>query len=129
MDRPALGLLVLRLTAGLALALNHGLGKLPPSDGFIQGVAGMGLPLPLLFAWAAALSESLGGLLLAAGLATRPAAAAILGTMTTAVLVAHAGDPIAKREPALLFGAVALLFLLTGPGRYALDTLLAKRRG
>lgn len=129
MDRPALGLLVLRLTAGLALALNHGLGKLPPSDGFIQGVAGMGLPLPLLFAWAAALSESLGGLLLAAGLATRPAAAAILGTMTTAALVAHAGDPIAKREPALLFGAVALLFLLTGPGRYALDTLLAKRRG
>ena len=129
MDRPALGLLLLRLTAGLALALNHGLGKLPPSDGFIQGVAGMGLPLPLLFAWAAALSESLGGLLLAAGLATRPAAAAILGTMTTAALVAHAGDPIAKREPALLFGAIALLFLLNGPGRYALDTLLAKRRG
>jgi putative oxidoreductase len=129
MDRPALGLLVLRLTAGLALALNHGLGKLPPSDGFIQGVGSMGFPLPLLFAWAAALSESLGGLLLAAGLFARPAAAAILGTMTTAVLIAHAGDPLAKREPALIYAAIALLVLLAGPGRYALDTLLAKRRG
>jgi len=129
MDRQALGLLVLRLTAGLALALNHGLGKLPPSDGFIQGVGSMGFPLPLLFAWAAALSESLGGLLLAAGLFARPAAAAILGTMTTAVLIAHAGDPLAKREPALIYAAIALLVLLAGPGRYALDTLLAKRRG
>jgi putative oxidoreductase len=129
MDRQALGLLVLRLTAGLALALNHGLGKLPPSDGFIQGVGSMGFPLPLLFAWAAALSESLGGLLLAAGLFARPAAAAILGTMTTAILIAHAGDPLAKREPALIYAAIALLVLLAGPGRYALDTLLAKRRG
>ena len=54
------GLLILRVFAGLSLALAHGLGKLPPSDRFIAGAAEMGFPLPALFAWAAALPESLG---------------------------------------------------------------------
>ena len=84
-SRPTdLGLLVLRLGIGLTLALAHGLGKLPPSDGFIEGTAAMGFPLPVLFAWAAALSEFLGGLLLAVGLATRPAAVFVSVTMAVA---------------------------------------------
>ena len=51
------GLLGLRLFAGLALAFAHGRGKLPPSERFIAGAGDLGFPVPIVFAWAAALSE------------------------------------------------------------------------
>lgn len=120
-DRPALGLLILRVVAGLSLSLAHGMGKLPVSDKFIEGVGGMGFPVPVVFAWAAALSESVGGILLALGWFTRPAAAMIVATMTTAVVLRHAGDPFGNRELPLLFGTIALMFLLVGAGKYSLD--------
>src|SRR4029453_9502804 len=69
-----LGLLFLRLVAGISLATAHGLGKLPPSEGFIKGVGERGFPAPVIFSWGAALSEALGGSLVALGLFTRPAA-------------------------------------------------------
>ena len=122
------GLLVVRLFAGLALAFGHGLGKLPPSPGFVEGVGAMGFPLPGLFAWAAAVAEFAGGLLLAAGLLTRPASLLIFFTMATAAFIRHAPDPFSGKEKALLFLFVALLFLLAGAGRYSLDALLARRR-
>lgn len=122
------GLLVVRLFAGFALAFGHGLGKLPPSPGFVEGVGAMGFPLPGLFAWAAAFAEFAGGLLLAAGLLTRPASLLILFTMATAAFIRHAPDPFSGKEKALLFLFVALLFLLAGAGRYSLDALLARRR-
>jgi putative oxidoreductase len=127
--RPALdvGLLVLRVVAGLALALAHGLGKLPPSDGFVERIGGMGLPAPGLFAWLSAAAEFGGGLLLTIGLLTRPAAFLILGDMVVIALLAHAGDPFSAREKAVLFGAIAFLFLLAGAGRYSLDALLRRR--
>ncbi|MBU6365102.1 MAG: DoxX family protein, partial [Gemmatimonadetes bacterium] len=99
----------------------HGMGKLPVSDKFVEGVGSMGFPVPVVFAWAAALSESVGGILLALGWFTRPAAAMIVATMTTAVVLRHAGDPFGNRELPLLFGTVALMFLLAGPGKYSVD--------
>jgi putative oxidoreductase len=119
-----LGLLILRVFAGLALALAHGLGKVPPSDRFIVGVAEMGLPFPGLFAVLAATAEFGGGLLLALGLLTRPAAFLVAGNMLIVSVLAHAGDPFGVREKPILFGAVALLFLLAGAGRYSLDAML-----
>jgi putative oxidoreductase len=87
----------------------------------------MGFPLPALFAWAAALSESLGGLLLAVGLLTRPAAFFILVTMFVAAFIRQAGDPFLERELALLYGAVAIQFLLVGSGRFGLDAFFRSR--
>jgi putative oxidoreductase len=124
-----LGLLVLRLFAGLSLALAHGLGKIPPSDRFIMGVAEMGLPFPGLFAVLSAVAEFGCGLLLALGLLTRPAAFLVAGNMLIVSLLAHAGDPFGIREKPILFGMVALLFLLAGAGRYSLDALLRGRGG
>src|SRR5687767_2865037 len=75
-----LGLLIPRLTFGVLMALGHGLGKIYADDKFglpdrfVEGVEKMNFPAPTAFAWAAALTEFLGGLLLAAGLLTRPAA-------------------------------------------------------
>lgn len=117
----ALGLLVLRVTFGLSLALAHGLPKLLAPARFIGGLAKRDFPLPEVFGWAAIGAELVGGLLLAIGLLTKPAAALVLITMAVAVLDAHAGDPFREKELAIAYGAVALALLLTGPGRWALD--------
>jgi putative oxidoreductase len=123
-----IGLTILRVSAGLMMAFGHGMGKIPPSDGFVQGVGELGFPQPLLFAWAAGASEFFGGLLLAAGLLTRPAAFFIAFTMTVAAFMRHAGDPMFGRTPskemALLYLAVAVAFLLTGSGRFSVDRVL-----
>ncbi len=121
------GLLLLRVFVGLGLALAHGLGKLPPSERFLAGVAEMGFPFPVLFGWAAGLAEFGGGLLLAVGLLTRPAALFVGVTMVVAAFIRQAGSPFGERELALLYLAPALLFLLAGGGRYALDAVLRKR--
>jgi putative oxidoreductase len=65
------GLLVLRVFTGLALALAHGWNKVPPSERFVARVGEMGLPAPELFAWLSAAAEFGGGLLLALGLSRR----------------------------------------------------------
>ena len=123
-----IGLAILRISAGLMLAFGHGVGKLPPSDHFVDIVASLGFPIPLVFAWAATASEFLGGLLLAAGLFTRPAALSILITMTVAAFLRQANDPFPAKEKAILYGLVALAFLLFGAGKFGVDALLKKKR-
>lgn len=66
------------------------------------------------------------GLLLAAGLLTRPVAGFIAVNRLVALIFAHAGDPFGGRELPMLFGFVALLFALTGGGRYAVDALIRR---
>ncbi len=88
------GLLVLRVFSGLGIAFGHGLGKLPPSDRFIAGTAELGFPMPFVFAWVAALSEFLGGIFIALGIFTRPAAFMVLMTMLVAVFRRHINDPL-----------------------------------
>lgn len=122
-------LLLLRLFAGFAIAYFHGLGKVPPSPGFIEGVASMGFPLPMVFAWAAGFAELVGGLLLMIGLLTRPAALSLLFTMGVAFFVRHAADPFLEKEKAYVYGAIFLFLLLVGAGRFSLDHLLGHRAG
>jgi putative oxidoreductase len=117
---------VARATVGLMLALTHGYGKIPPAPGFIAGLGSLGFPQPTLFAWLAGLAEFLGGLFLAAGLLTRPAAFFIGFTMAVAVLGQHGEDPFGKGEMALLYLCFALTFLALGGGRFSLDRLFRK---
>jgi putative oxidoreductase len=121
------GLLLLRLFAGLALAFAHGMNKLPPSEGFVGAIRGFGFPAPELFGWLSGLAEFGGGILLAAGLFTRPVATFVVINMVVAVVFGHAGDPFARRELALLFGFVGLLYAFVGAGRYSADALLRRR--
>jgi putative oxidoreductase len=122
------GLLILRLFTGLALALAHGIGKIPPAEGFVGMIGGAGLPLPGLFGWFSAFAEFGGGLLLAIGLLTRPASLLIVLNMLGALLIAHTDDPFLGMEKPLLFLFIALMFLLTGPGRFSVDALIRGRQ-
>ena len=87
----------------------------------------MGFPLPTLFAWAAALSEFAGGLLVAIGLLTRPAAFFAACTMAVAFFVRHGDQPFLEGERAFLFLTAFLAILVAGAGRYAVDALLYRR--
>jgi putative oxidoreductase len=124
--RADIGLLLLRLFAGLALAFAHGLGKLPPSDRFVGWVGSFGFPAPGVFAWLSGITEFFGGILLASGLLTRPAAVFIVINMTVAVIFGHAGQSFGERELPLLFLFVALMFAFVGAGRYSVDAQLRR---
>lgn len=80
---------------------------------------------PMAWGLAAALSEAVGGALLALGLATRPAAAAMAFTMLVAV-ANHVADGGAFRSwsHAAEVGVVFLALILLGPGKYSLDARL-----
>lgn len=121
-------LLLLRAGFGAALAFGHGVGKVSDLGKFTSGLASRGFPLPGLFGPAAALSEFLGGLLLAIGLFARPAAAFVAITMLVAALYIHANDPFMKKELALGYALSAIAVLIAGPGRYSLDARLFKGR-
>jgi len=120
-DRSSLGLFLLRLLAGVAMMI-HGWSKIQsPFDwmgpdavvpGFLQALA--------------ALAEFGGGLAWVLGLVMPLASFGIAVTMAVAVYF-HAvvkGDPFvgpSSYELASLYFVVALLFHLTGPGRYSAD--------
>lgn len=123
-----LGLLIGRLGFGLMLAFMHGFGKLPPAEEFVGGVASLGFPAPVLFAWAAALAEGIGSLLVAVGFLTRPAALTVTITMAVAAFMMHAADPMDVKEKALMYLCFGLIFLFTGAGRFSIDGLISRKR-
>lgn len=120
------GLTLLRIFTGVALAFAHGIGKLPPSEGLINRTAELGFPMPVVFAWAAGLSEFLGGIFLALGLLTRLSSFFIAFTMLVALVGVHGADPFNKQELAFMYLFVALAFLLKGAGDWSVDSFLRK---
>jgi putative oxidoreductase len=108
------------------LAFGHGLGKVPPSDGVINNLDGQGLSMAIVFAWAAGLSEFLGGLFLALGFATRLAALFMTMTMLYAGLIHLSDDPFSSKEKALMYAAIGLFYTMRGAGKYSLDRMIGK---
>src|SRR5580765_346884 len=123
----SLGLLVLRLVAGLSLAINHGWVKFHDPDfksKFFSMVGGMGVPAPNALAWAAIVAELVGGVMLALGFLTRFWAVMILGVMGMAIAKVHWGHGVAEMELAALYGGIAVAFLFGGAGRISVDGML-----
>ena len=122
--RTSTGLLLLRLVAGLAFVL-HGWGKIQAPFSWM-GPDGP----PGILQFLAAISEFGGGILWILGLLTPLASLGILFTMLGALFIVHlpSGDPFVGQggsfELPLVYIAVALLFLLAGPGRFSLDAQL-----
>jgi putative oxidoreductase len=146
--RSDVALLILRL-AGFGLLVVHGWSKLVALAGgdtrFAEGIGQLGFPAPLVFAWAAALAESLGGLLVGVGLLTRFAAPACAFTMLVAAFGRHrahlhflawlglrpASEEARKAwgnpELALLYLIVFIALAFLGSGRISLDHVLGTR--
>ena len=129
-----LGLSVLRVCFGLSLVSVYGWSKLMHAGNhvflgqdwqFIRIVASLGFPLPVVFATMSALVESVGGVLLAAGLLTRASAGLLAFNMFVAVCL-HLGAGQSP-EPASLYLFWALALVVSGGGHYSLDSLLRKR--
>ncbi|HEV8292149.1 MAG TPA: DoxX family protein [Tepidisphaeraceae bacterium] len=125
----SLGLLVLRVAAGASLAINHGWVKFHDPDfksKFFGMVGGMGLPASNALAWAAIAAELVGGVLLALGFLTRVSAFMILCVMGVAIWKVHlpSHQGFAGMEMAVLYGAIAVAFLLSGAGRISVDGML-----
>jgi putative oxidoreductase len=128
-----MGLLVVRLVIGLTLA-GHGLQKLLgwfDGPGLRQsGVAfeALGYRPGKHFALAGSLAEAIGGVLLAAGLLTPLAAAALMSAMLGASLSTHLQNGFWLKdkgvEYTLILGAVAGALAFTGAGSYSLDHAL-----
>ncbi|MFN3484989.1 MAG: DoxX family protein [Planctomycetota bacterium] len=128
---PSAGLLLVRLSVGLCLAA-HGAQKFFQFgiSGFAGHLASMGFPAPGLLAFLSASAEFGGGLLVAAGLLTRPAALALTINMLVAAFAVHAKDGYflpKGMEYALNLAAVFAALVLTGAGRFSLDAFLGRR--
>ncbi len=122
-----IGILILRVFIGAAM-MTHGCQKVfGGMEKFTGFVTSLGVPAPQFMAWLAAGSESLGALLLAIGLLTRPAAFMILCTMGVAVFGALGGQPFSKQEMAWLYLIPALMFLLKGAGKWSLDYFISRK--
>jgi putative oxidoreductase len=114
------------LVMGVAF-LFHGWPKIQNPLGWM----GADAPVPGILQGLAALAEFGGGMALIVGLLTRLAALGIATNMVVAIGMVHLpkGDPFVNTrgssyELAAIYLACAVLFLLLGPGRFALDALL-----
>jgi putative oxidoreductase len=87
--RAAWALVPLRVMIGFGFAA-HGYAKLARGpSGFAPIVAALGLPAPLLTAWATSLLEFAGGILLMAGAFVLPLTVPLAATMATAMFGVH----------------------------------------
>ena len=150
--RAAVGLLALRVVAGLAL-FSHGVQKMANGPFSWMGADSWAPPF---LQFLAAFSECFGGLALVIGLLTPLASLGIAATMAVATFVVHVagGDPFVRLrgddeampivglpmafvrvggsggsyELAAMFLATAILLFLAGPGRLSLEAMLFGRR-
>jgi uncharacterized membrane protein YphA (DoxX/SURF4 family) len=114
--------------ARIDFAVRHFQDAFSPAEGFVGHIGGLGFPVPEAFAWMSGFAEFGGGLLLAIGLLTRPAALLVAVHFVIVTFLAHAGDPFGRRELPLFFLVAALLFVFTGAGRYSADAAVQGRQ-
>ena len=118
---------LVRIVVGFLFAC-HGAASLFGILGGAFGTHGGTVPFGAWPEWWAAAIQLAGGLLVALGLFTRPAALICSGSMAYAYFTVHQPTgllPIENNgEPAALFAWVFLLLAAFGPGPWALERLL-----
>ena len=133
------GIAVLRIATGLLIATLHGWHKV--AQGWLYLTTGsdwpllhdtlqLGFAVPVVFAALAALSQFLGGWLVAFGAWTRVSALLVASTMFTA-LVFNLQTGGTDAELAGVYGLVTCAFVLAGGGRWSMDRHIQEtsRRG
>ena len=119
-------LAVFRFIAGAMFAC-HGAQKIFGAFGGIPpGMA------PWWVLWIAGPLEFFGGVLVAIGLFTRPVAFILSGLMAVAYFWGHARNgffpKVNQGEPAVLYCWLFLYLAAQGPGAWAIDNLISKKR-
>lgn len=121
--------LLIARTGIAALMLSHGIPKL------LLLVSGQPVQFPPVMGMSPALSLALTvfaevfcSLFVLAGFATRIAVLPLIFTMLVAVLLIHAADPLAKKEPALYYLLTYTVLLFGGSGRFSVDAVLQKQK-
>jgi putative oxidoreductase len=116
------GLLILRIGIG-AMFVGHGLPKMVGGParwaelGTAVGNLGVHVGPPAMWGFMAAVSELLGGILLATGVLFRPACVLMFSTMIVATIThVTSGDDFDKTSHAAEMAILFLSLLLIGPG-------------
>lgn len=122
-----LAALLLRVIGGGLMMMQHGYPKLMKLSGngpvkFADPI-GMGEFPSLLLA---IFSEFLCSALLILGLFTRLAVIPLIITMFVIIFVVHSGDPIEDIELAVMYAAIFVALLFSGPGKWSIDALIKK---
>lgn len=119
---------LLRIVSAL-LFIAHGTTKLfgwPPTEMFATP------PEPMTIMWFGGILEAFGGALLLLGLFTRPVAFVLSGMMAVAYWMFHAPQsfyPVQNGgDAAILYCFIFLYIAAAGPGAFALDSMLGKKK-
>jgi putative oxidoreductase len=88
-----------------------------------------GIPLPELSVPYTAYVQIIGGALLAVGLLARLWAAALLVVMAGAVVFVHWSEGFGEYNFPLTLAVALVALILTGPGRFSVDHVIARRGG
>lgn len=118
-------LLVVRIVFGI-LFMSHGIAKW---NAFIEATWNFPDPIGLgatISFWLVVLAEiacSFGFIL---GVLFRLCLIPMIFTMCIALFVIHAGDPLATKEPALMYLTVFVLMFFSGPGSISIDEILRR---
>ena len=120
---------ILRIVAGF-LFLQHGIRKV------FGGLGGDQVETFFSLVGAAGIIELVGGVLMIAGLFTKPVAFILSGQMAAAYFIGHAVPnghwvwPIMNRgELAALYSFTWLFFFANGPGKFSLDAVMRRDEG
>ena len=116
-----IALLILRVVFAGSMLYGHGLGKF---NKLIQGDLSFANPIgigeaPTLIL--AVISEFIAPIFILIGYKTKFFSFFPAATMFVAAFIVHMGDPFGRVEKALLFLAVFVILMLTGPGKYSID--------
>ena len=116
-----IGLLLLRIIFCGAMIYGHGIGKL---NKLIAGNFKFSDPIgigeaPTLFL--AVFSEFIAPIFILIGFKTKFFSFFPAATMFVAAFIVHLSDPFSRMEKAILFLAVFVFFIISGPGKYSID--------
>ena len=118
-------ILLARIIFGF-LFLSHGIAKwqnfIGTSDLFPDPL-GLGATLSMWLVLFAEIVCSLGFMI---GALYRLCLIPMIFTMCVAFFVIHAGDPLAVKEPSLMYLTIFALLYITGPGKYSVDAILKR---
>ncbi|RPI72654.1 MAG: DoxX family protein [Ignavibacteriales bacterium] len=122
-----IGILISRIGIGSSYIVVHGFRKLiggPEKwESYGNAMKNFGIDFfPIFWGFMAAVSETIGGLLIIAGLFFRPAALLIFITMFVAAFRHYSnGDPLSKTAYPIEMAMIMILYFFIGAGKYSID--------